>query len=84
MVKLRNIELKLAENMSNRKILIFDKVMGQKVPKTPIIPYIGIRFLAISELFLWPIGLKFFMGTQETIIYRLVVRNNNFGPYLPF
>ena len=24
------------------------------------------------------------MGTQETIIYRLVMRNHSFGPYLPF
>ena len=32
----------------------------------------------------WPIRLKFFMGTQETISYRLVMRNHSFGPYLPF
>ena len=32
----------------------------------------------------WPIRLNFFMGTQETIIYRLVMRNLSFGPYLPF
>ena len=30
-------------------------------------PYLGIRFMAIT-------GLKFFMGTQKTIIYLLVVR----------
>ena len=49
--------------------------------KTPIIPYImGIRFLAIF----WAIGLKFFMKTQDTIIYRLIMRNHSFGPYLPF
>ena len=28
------------------KRFIFDKVMGQTVPKTPIIPYMGISFLA--------------------------------------
>ena len=39
--------------------------------KIPIIPYLGIR-----DTFFWPIGLKIFMGTQETIIYRLVTRNH--------
>ena len=35
-------------------------------------------------VFFWPIELKFFMGTQETIIYRLVLKNLGFGPYLLF
>ena len=46
--------------------------MGQKVYKMPIISYIwgmGIRFLAIFR----PIGLKFFMVTQETIVYYLSI-----------
>ena len=29
----------------------------------------------------WPIGLKIFMGTQETIIYRLLVRNPSYDAY---
>ena len=48
--------------------------MGKKVSKIPIIPYKDICFLAIKN----------FMGTQETIIYRLVLTNSGFGPYLPF
>ena len=32
----------------------------------------------------WPIGLKLFMVTQETIILRLVMKNSGFVPYLPF
>ena len=39
-------------------------------------PYLGIRFL--------PIGLKYFMGAQETIIYRLVMRNLSYKAYLLF
>ena len=34
----------------------------------------GIRFLAI-------IGLKLFVGAQETIIYRLVMRNHDYVVY---
>ena len=34
------------------KILIFDQFMGQKVSKIPVIPYKGIRFLAIRQPFL--------------------------------
>ena len=41
------------------------------------------RFHAFFGIF-WPIELKFFMGTQETIIYRLVLKNLGFGPYLLF
>ena len=29
----------------------------------------------------WPIGLKLFMGTQEIIIYRLVIRTNDFDVF---
>ena len=31
-----------------------------------------------------PIGLKFFMGTQETVIYRLVMRNPSNIAYFSF
>ena len=31
-----------------------------------------------------PIELKFLMGTQETIIYRLAVRNQRYDAYLSF
>ena len=31
-----------------------------------------------------PIGLKYFVGAQETFIYRLVMRNQNYGAYFPF
>ena len=41
-----------------------------------IIPYKGIRVLANRA--------EFFMGTQETIIYRLVLTNSGFVPDLPF
>ena len=41
--------------------------------------YLDKRILAIIQLF-WPIGLTIFMGTQETIIYRLVMINVNGKP----
>ena len=37
-------------------------------------PYLGKRFLAIFG----PIGLKFVMGAQEIIIYRLIKRSKRF------
>ena len=37
------------------------------------------RFLAITRPFFWPIGLTFFMGTRETVIYRLVSTNSGLG-----
>ena len=53
--------------MSNKpgliETLIFGQVMGQNGPQKSIIPYMGIRFLAI---------------TQETIIYRFVMRHHDF------
>ena len=58
--------------------------MGQKSLKIQIIPYKGISFLAITQPFFGHSGLEFFMRTQETIIYRLVLTNPGFGPYLPF
>ena len=38
----------------------------------------GIRFWPLLSHF-WPIGLKNFMGTQKTVIYRLVMRNHDLG-----
>ena len=32
----------------------------------------------------WPNGLKYFIGTQEIIIYRLVIRNHNDDAYFQF
>ena len=29
----------------------------------------------------WPIGMKMSMGTQETILYRLVARNQSYDAY---
>ena len=47
--------------------------------KIPIIPYIwAYSFFCYNPAIFWPIRLKFFMGTQETIIYRLVMRNYDF------
>ena len=39
-------------------------------------PYLGIRFLAIQ--------VENFYGTQETIIYRLVIRNPSNDAYFSF
>ena len=38
-------------------------------------PFLGIRFFDHNSAIFWPIGLEIFEGNQETIIYRLVVRN---------
>ena len=43
----------------------------------PASPYLCIRILAIT-------GLKFFMGTQKTIAYRLVMRNPSYDVYFSF
>ena len=43
-------------------------------------PYFGIRFFTIIQ----PFGLKIFMGTQETIIDRLVMRNPRYDAYFWF
>ena len=42
--------------------------------------YLGKRFLAITQLF-WTNWADFFLETQETIIYWLVVRNLRYGAY---
>ena len=41
----------------------------------------GKRFLAITQLFLANRA-EFFLGTQETIIYRLVMENYDFDAFL--
>ena len=49
--------------------------------KISIIPYIGIRFLAITRPFFVRL-VWFFLVIQETIIYRLVMRNRDFDAFL--
>ena len=56
--------------------------MGQKGIEIPIIPYKGIRSLAIARPFFDELGWNFFMEAQEIIIYRLMLKNPGFGPYL--
>ena len=60
------------------------QLWAKKSLKIPIIPYKDIRFLAIAQPFFCPVGLKFCMVIQETIIYRLVMKNHGFEPYLPY
>ena len=45
--------------------------------------FFGRTFLAIHSAIFGPIGLKYFigLGAQETIIYRLVMRNTNYDDY---
>ena len=56
------------------KPLIFGQVMGQNSSN-------NVNY-SIFGHFLKPIGLKFFMVFQETIIYRLVMKNHNFDAVL--
>ena len=44
-------------------------------------PTFGHTFFGHNSAILGPIGLKIYMGTQETIIYRLVVRNQSYEAY---
>ena len=46
-----------------------------------IIPCMGMRVLAITRPFLRPIELEFFIVTQETIIYQLVMRIHDFDTF---
>ena len=50
---------------------------GQKMV---CMPYLGTRFLAKTQHF-WANWAEFFMGVQETIIYRLVMRNLSCNAY---
>ena len=48
-------------------------------------PIFGHQFFSYNSAIFGLIGLKISMGTQETIIHRLVMRNpsyDNFGPLL--
>ena len=47
-------------------------------------PIIGHTFFGNNSLIFGPIGLKIFMGTQETIIYRLVMRHPSYDAYFSF
>ena len=50
--------------------------------KMAIISYMGIRFLAITRPYFVQLVWNFSMVTQETIIYRLVIRNHDFYAFL--
>ena len=56
------------------------KLRAKLALKISIIPYKGIRFLAITRPFLSNRA-EFFMVTQETIIYQLVI-NHDFDAFL--
>ena len=62
-------------NLVLLKILRFGQVIGQKIPKNPNYSIYGHTFFGHNSAIFWPIGLKFFVGTNETIIYWLLVRN---------
>ena len=49
--------------------------MGQKVSKNIYYSINGHALFGHNSAIFWPIGLKFFVRTRETIIYRLLVRN---------
>ena len=63
--------------------MIFGQVMGQKLLQKANYSIYGHTFFGHNSAIFGPIGLKFFMGTQGTIIYRLLLRNQCFGLYLP-
>ena len=42
------------------------------------------RSCPYSDLIFWPCGLTIFVGTQENIIYRLLVRNPSWGFFFQF
>ena len=63
--------------------MIFGQVMGQKLLQKANYSIYGHTFFGHNSAIFGTIGLKFFMGTQVTIIYRLLFRNQCFGPYLP-
>ena len=44
-------------------------------------PIFGHTFFVHNSAIFWPIGLKIFKGTQDTFIYRLVVRNLSYDAY---
>ena len=56
--------------------------MGQKSLKVPIIPYMGIRFLAITQPSLASRAEILYDNSRYN--YLLVMKNPGFGPYLRF
>ena len=62
-------------------MLIFGQVMGQNVPQNINYSIYGHTFFDHNLAIFCPIGLKFFLVTQETIIYRLVMRNCDFDAF---
>ena len=50
----------------------------QKMEHIPIFEHM---IFGHNSAFFWPIGLKYFMGAQETIIYRLVMRKSTYDTY---
>ena len=46
------------------------------------VPIFGHAFFGHHSAIFGLIGLTFFMGAQETIIYRLMMRNTSYGAYL--
>ena len=75
-----NLRVQIKWCWFNYKMFIFGQVMAKKWRSCP---YLGICFGLNSVIFV-PIGLKFFMGAQKTIIYRLVMRNPSFDAYFSF
>ena len=63
--------------VSFKNILIWPSC-GQNMAHMPIF---GHLFFGHNSAIFWLIGLKISMGTQETIIYRLVVRNLSYVAY---
>ena len=49
--------------------------------KMACMPIFGHTFFAHNSAIFGPIGLEILMGTQETIIYRLVVRKQNYDAH---
>ena len=55
--------------------MIFGQIIGQKVSKYTNYSIYGHTFFGHNSAIFWPIGLKCFVGTKETIIYWLLVSN---------
>ena len=47
-------------------------------------PIFGHTYFDHNSAIFGQIGLKIFMGTQETFIYRLLIENQSCDPYLSF
>ena len=61
------------------KILLFGQYMGHKWVNLDSMPIYGHTFFGHNSAIFWLIKLKFRMVTQETIIYRLTMRNKGYG-----